>query len=128
MTISEVAKKLGFSTYTLRYYEKIGLIRGVRRSGGIRRYGESDIKWLEFIGRLKSTGMPLAEIAQYAKLRYEGDDTISRRKDMLLSHRARLRREIENLQNHYEALEKKIQTYEHMEREYESIRKGLEKS
>ena len=72
MTISEVAKKLGLTPHTLRYYEKIGLIRDVARRSGKRDYSPADVVWLEFIQRLKATSMPLKEIRQYSQLRYAG--------------------------------------------------------
>lgn len=128
MTISEVAKKLGLTPHTLRYYEKIGLIRDVARRSGKRDYSPADVVWLEFIQRLKATNMPLKEIRQYSQLRYAGDATISERKDMLLSHKARLRTEIDKLKTHQQALRVKIQTYEKMELEYESLSKGPQKS
>lgn len=45
MTIAEAAKKYDLTPNTLRYYERIGLIPGVRRtSGGIRDYHEEDYR------------------------------------------------------------------------------------
>ena len=124
MTIGEVSVKLGMSQDTLRYYEKIGLIRGVARKSGKRDYSPRDVVWLQFIQRLKETSMPLKDIARYSELRYEGDGTIGERKEMLLSHRGRLQAEIGRLQGHLEALRGKIKTYEEMEREYEPVSKG----
>lgn len=47
MTIKEVSEKYGISSYTLRYYERVGMIPPVERTeGGIRNYGEADIKWV----------------------------------------------------------------------------------
>ena len=94
------------------------------RRSGKRNYSPGDIVWLEFIQRLKQTNMPLKEIKRYSELRYAGDATISERKHMLLSHRDRLRSEIDRLNGHLDALLVKIKTYEKMEREYESLSKG----
>lgn len=124
MTISELASQLGLSAHTLRYYEKIGLIRDVDRVGGRRSYSRRDVVWLEFIKRLKNTGMPLKQIQEYSDLRYAGDVTISQRKAMLLSHRQDLEANIAQLQAHLEALDVKIETYNHMEDEYDKVRKG----
>ncbi|MFC2012271.1 MerR family transcriptional regulator [Chloroflexota bacterium] len=41
--ISIAAKMLGVRTYTLRYYEKIGIIEPSRSRGNIRLYSDSDI-------------------------------------------------------------------------------------
>ena len=50
MKIAEVSEKYGISSDTLRYYERIGLIPPVQRNGsGIRDYGETDVRRIEFI-------------------------------------------------------------------------------
>ena len=124
MTIGEVAEKLGMTPDTLRYYEKIGLIRRVARKSSRRDYTPKDIVWLEFIRRLKETNMPLKEIQRYSRLRYDGDHTINLRREMLSAYRQRLQSEIGRLEKHLEALRVKIQTYGKMELEYESLSKG----
>jgi len=123
MTISELAKRLEISPHTLRYYEKVGLIRNVERVNGRRFYVGSDQTWLEFILRLKNAGMPLAQIQRYSELRYEGDSTISERKAMLHSYRQELEDNIKKLQSYLVILDQKIETYDTMEKEYESLRK-----
>ena len=44
--ISVTARMLGLETYTLRYYEKIGIIEPARSRGNIRLYSERDINKL----------------------------------------------------------------------------------
>ena len=59
-TVGEMAKRLGVAPSTLRYYDQEGLLPFVERSeGGIRVFKESDYEWLQVIGCLKKTGMPL---------------------------------------------------------------------
>ena len=49
MTIAEVCKQFNITPDTLRYYEKIGLIPTIKKNNsGIRDYGETDLKWIEF--------------------------------------------------------------------------------
>lgn len=128
MTISELAKRLEVSPHTLRYYEKIGLIRDVDRVGGRRSYGSQDLEWMQFILRLKETGMPLKQIQRYAQLRYVGDKTLAERKGMLLSHRLDLEINIAKLQSHLVALDRKIEIYETLEIEYDALRERTEKT
>lgn len=60
MKISEVANKTNISIHALRYYEKEGLLLDIRRNeSGQRIFDKTDIEWLTWIKRLKSTGMPL---------------------------------------------------------------------
>lgn len=87
MRIGEMAKAVGISEYTLRYYEKKGLIRVRRNNAGRRCYDESDIEWIKFIKRLKDTGMLLKDIKEYSRLRYEGNTTMPERLKMLEKHR-----------------------------------------
>lgn len=87
MTIGEIAEKTDLPESTLRYYEKKGLIKVPRDSGGRRVYEESDIEWIKFIRRLKETGMLLKDIRQYSKLRYQGKSTMGERLEILQEHR-----------------------------------------
>lgn len=48
MTIKEVSEKYNISQDTLRYYERVGMIPQVHRTGGgIRDYQEDDLGWVE---------------------------------------------------------------------------------
>jgi len=65
LPIGDLSARLGLSARTIRYYEEMGLLPGVRRSAGGRRvYGESEIERLRFIERLKKLGLSLSEIKQ----------------------------------------------------------------
>ena len=44
--ISVTARMLGVQTYTLRYYERIGIIEPARSRGNIRLYSEKDVALL----------------------------------------------------------------------------------
>jgi DNA-binding transcriptional MerR regulator len=62
-SIAEVRESTGLSARTIRYYEELGLLPGVRRrAGGRRVYGADEIERLGFIQRLKALGLSLAEI------------------------------------------------------------------
>jgi len=63
LSVGEVREKTGLSARTLRYYEELGLLPGVRRrAGGRRVYGRDELERLDFIQRLKALGLPLADI------------------------------------------------------------------
>jgi DNA-binding transcriptional MerR regulator len=67
-TISKVSEKTGVSAYTLRYYEKIGLLPSpIRKSGGTRFYTDADIQFMNFLNSLKKTGMSLEDITEFVK-------------------------------------------------------------
>ena len=65
MTISEVCERTGLSARTVRYWEELELLPGVRRrAGGRRIYGQDEIERLRFIQRLKTLGLSLAQIGE----------------------------------------------------------------
>ncbi|MGX9522696.1 MerR family transcriptional regulator [Vibrio mediterranei] len=113
MDIKRFSERVGLSPYTLRYYEKIGLIRNVNRdTSGRRFYLEKDTDWIQFVIRLKDTGMPLDVIKEYSKLRYQGESTLEARKELLEEHRTYLKAELEKQEKHLSALDAKIDFYE----------------
>lgn len=61
--ISIAAKMVGVGAHTLRYYEKIGLVRPYRSQGNIRYYSEADIERLRRIKKLmEEKGINLAGV------------------------------------------------------------------
>lgn len=65
--IGELAKKLGITTRTIRYYEEIGLMgKSERLSGGTRTYQKADVLRLKFILKLKEMGITLKEMQELA--------------------------------------------------------------
>ncbi len=61
--ISVAARIVGVQTYTLRYYEKIGIIEPSRSRGNIRLYSERDIAHLRRVKTLMDDlGVNLAGI------------------------------------------------------------------
>lgn len=64
MTIGEVSKKLGVSARMLRYYEKEGLIKSIRKEGcDYRMYDESTVSRISQILALRRLSFPLKKIA-----------------------------------------------------------------
>lgn len=115
ISIGELSRLTGLSTHTLRFYESAGVLKPIARAAnGHRRYHSDDVLWLEFVLRLKLTGMPLAEIKQYARLRAQGEMTLSPRLTMLKLHRECLVAKIAELSECANALDEKIRTYRRM--------------
>ena len=107
----QFAKLMGMSLDTLRYYEKEGLFMPSRKENNHRTYTDGDISWMQFIKRLKETGMPIKEIRKYARLRSEGAATMGERMRMLARHRNSLDEKIGQLKTHREKLVEKIEYY-----------------
>lgn len=112
-TISEVANELNLTVYTLRYYDKEGLMPFVERTpNGTRRFKESDISTLKVIECLKSTGMPIKEIKNFFDWCSEGDSTLQQRYDMFIDRKAIVEAQIEELKNTLEVIEHKCSYYQ----------------
>ena len=58
LTIGEVARRSGFPQSALRFYERAGLIRTTRTSGGQRRYERSVLRRLAFIRAARTDRLP----------------------------------------------------------------------
>ncbi len=61
--ISIAARMVGIPTYTLRYYEKIGIMEPSRSRGNLRLYSDSDIAFLRRVKTLmEDLGINLAGV------------------------------------------------------------------
>lgn len=112
--IGSFSKITGLSMDTLRYYEKEHLIQVERDAAGKRKYTDADIRWIDFIKRLKETGMPIRKIRKYANLRYQGDTTMPERLNMLEEHRMFVLSEKAKWDANLAHLDTKIQTYKNI--------------
>ncbi|MGO4869040.1 MAG: MerR family transcriptional regulator [Roseiarcus sp.] len=112
MKIGELAKRSGLTGHTIRYYERIGLLPRADRDRANRRdYDAAILGWIEFLGRLKTTGMPIREMLAYARLRAEGASTTGERRALLERHRVGVRRRLSELQASLLVLDRKIAGY-----------------
>ena len=112
MKIGELARRSGLSPHTLRYYERIGLLpKSPRLDSRHRDYDESTFNWIALLGRLKTTGMSIQQMLAYAALVKAGDATVAERRDLLVAHRERVCKHIENLQACLAVLDTKIANY-----------------
>jgi DNA-binding transcriptional MerR regulator len=113
LTIQQVALATGLSVYTLRYYERIGLIHPIGRAENThRRYTADDIGWINFLNKLRATGMSIQGMQAYAELQRMGDDTLPERIAMLRELRHKVEVRMEELREHMSVLDYKIEMYE----------------
>ncbi len=110
--IGEVAEKLNLSVYTLRYYDKEGLMPFVERTAsGTRLFSESDVGALKIIECLKATGMPIKDIRQFIDWCGQGDATLKERYDMFMERKAAVETQMEELKKTLELVEHKCWYY-----------------
>lgn len=112
MKIGALAKRTGLTAHTIRYYERIGLLPYADRNQSRHRdYDTSILTWIEFLGRLKTTGMPIRDMLRYAALREEGAGTEAERRALLERHRERVRAQVDELNACLLVLDTKIDGY-----------------
>ena len=71
MRIGELARAVGLSVDTIRFYEKRGLLSDAlytRKANNYRDYGDAAVEHLETIARAKELGFTLSEILELGTL------------------------------------------------------------
>lgn len=112
-SIGQVAKMLGLTTHTLRFYDKEGLLPNVRKnSAGLRRFTDEDLNWLLIMECLKATGMKLKNIRRYIELAQQGSSTLQERHDMFIAQKKYVQEQMQALQKNMEKIDFKIKYYE----------------
>lgn len=115
MTIAQVSRAYDVSVYTLRYYERAGLLPHVTRtSGGVRDYTEEDCRWVAYIKCMRGAGVSVETLAEYVALFDQGDASIPARKALLKAQRAQLARRVEEMNAALDRLDRKIERYEEL--------------
>jgi len=113
LTIQQVSEKTGLSVYTLRYYERVGLIHPInRKDNSHRRYSLDDIGWIEFLIKLRATGMSIQQMQIYAELQRLGDATLANRVAMLCDLKQQAEAHIQELEEHLKIIRYKIEYYQ----------------
>jgi DNA-binding transcriptional MerR regulator len=122
-TIRQVADLTGFSPDTIRYYEKIGLLKSPERgSGGVRTYSDDNVQMLASLNCLKKTGLSLEDIKEFMQddqcfnnhsSKWNVDDikTISSRSKILSEHLNRMEKQRQELDDLIKLTKKKLDYY-----------------
>ena len=93
--ISIAAEILGTRTYTLRYYEKVGIIKPARSRGNIRLYSDMDLALLQRVRTLmEDLGVNLAGVEVILRMSQQIAQ-LQKATEELEAESAKLRREKE---------------------------------
>ena len=120
-SIKEVADMMNVESSTLRYYDSMGLLPGVKRVNGRRVFEDKDFKWLRVLNCMKKINMPIDKIKAYVELAEKGDSTLQERFDMILEQKEIVLGQIDELKNCLKEFEYKEWYYT------EAIKAGTEK-
>ena len=112
-SIKQVSERTGLSAYTLRYYDREGLLPPIARSAGnMRRFTDADLEWLGLMNCLKSSGMSLQQIKAYMRLCQQGPCTHRERLALLKEHRARILEQMAAFERFLQTVDHKIAYYD----------------
>ncbi len=111
-SIKDVAKISGLSIFTIRFYDKEGLLPFVSRNNvGIRVFTDSDINQIMTICCLKNTGMQIKDIKKYIDYCMEGAETIDFRRELFEEHRNEIIKQINALNENLKLIDSKLKIY-----------------
>ena len=65
VSIAEASRASGVGEHALRYYDRLGLLPGLRRASGRRQFTGQDLAALSLVVCLRDTGMPLKTIREF---------------------------------------------------------------
>ncbi len=100
MQIGTLAKRLGTTAHTIRFYERHGFLPAADRGeNGYRHYTDADLSRLRLLIGLRSLDLPLDQAAAIANLCAAGrcDDVSDELRRAIEEKRAELRRRIEEM-------------------------------
>lgn len=76
LTIGKLAQHCHVNVETIRYYQRIGLLRLPEKMGSYRYYHEQDIETLSFIQKAKDAGLQLSEIKELFSLELDDREKV----------------------------------------------------
>lgn len=111
-TVKEVAKLLGLTEHTIRYYTDKGLVPTIQRDkNNIRLFDDDSINWLTGVKYLKQCGMSVEDIKSYVDLCLLGDSTIHERYQIIMEYKAAAAAQLEEAQLKVKYMEDKADHY-----------------
>lgn len=112
-TIKEVSEKTEISIYTLRFYDKQGLLPFVaRNSSGYRAFTDGDLSLIHTISCLKNTGMTIKAIRRYIDYVMQGPVTIQQRVALLSAHREKVEAQQRKIAQNLQEIDYKLNVYQ----------------
>ncbi|MEK3736331.1 MerR family transcriptional regulator [Paenibacillus sp. FSL H7-0941] len=111
-TVKEVAKLLGLTEHTIRYYTDKGLVPTIQRDkNNIRLFDDDSINWLTGVKYLKQCGMSVEDIKSYVDLCLIGDSTIHDRYQIIMEYKAAAAAQLEEAKLKVKYMEDKANHY-----------------
>lgn len=98
LKIGALARRVGLTPPTIRYYEEIGLLpRASRHQGGQRSYGDEDVRRLTFVRRCRDFGFSISEVRSLLALADDEKPSCFDARDLARAHWSRVRAQLREL-------------------------------
>jgi DNA-binding transcriptional MerR regulator len=111
-TVKEIAKLLGMTEHTIRYYTDMGLVPSIKRDKNDNRvFDEQSKNWLIGIKNLRGSGMSIQAVKDYVDLCLQGESTLEVRYDIILEQKKKLVEQLKEMNQRYEYIEHKVNWY-----------------
>lgn len=112
----EVTERLNISKYTLRYYEKEGMLSKIARDkNGNREYSDLNLEQLLSIRCMRATGMSISYIKNYMNMCLEGYSSVPSRKEILLLQQKIIEDQRKEIDGNLRIVNLKLQYYQDLE-------------
>ena len=100
MRVSDLARKAGTTTETVRHYTDIGLLQPMRDpNNGYRRYENTDLRLLRFALKARSLGFTLTDIQALADASRHGETPCAQVRTLIETRLEQVEAEISELQS-----------------------------
>jgi len=110
MNIGDVAQRAGLPAKTIRYYEEIGLITPMRDTNGYRRFRDSDLHKLAFLGRARALGFTIEDCRKPLALYDDKTRASADVKHLAKAHLDKIEDKITQLQSMRDTLSELVQS------------------
>ncbi|MCF2573665.1 MULTISPECIES: MerR family transcriptional regulator [unclassified Brevibacterium] len=111
LSISEVSEVLGITAHTARYYERAGLLEVARSHSGHRVYDSATVERLDFLVRMRTSGMGISQLKRYVELVRAGEATTPQRLQIMVDQREHILTQIHELELALTTTDYKIAKY-----------------
>ena len=97
-TIGQISEMFHLPVSTLRYYDKEGLFPDLKRSSGVRRFGEKEIEALRVIECLKKSGLEIWEIKTFMEWCAQASSSYPKRRELFIRQEKVVKEEMRKLE------------------------------
>lgn len=112
-TVKEVARELGMSEHTVRYYTDLGLVPTlVRDRNNNRLFDQQSVNWLTGVRNLRSSGMSIQAVKEYVDLCLQGRPTLLERRRIIREQKDRVEQQLREAQERYAYITHKLEWYD----------------